>query len=456
MLGLLAMGLQAGLYYTGGLPLTLGEISRWVLAERLNEGALLYAGVYDFAGPLSAAVYMPVTWLFGRSSIALHLLSVLLVIYQCYLFNYTLIRRNAYNEKTYIPSLLYVALMFVSMDSYTLQPSLLGLTFLLLAARQLFSLEDRQLDQGIFFIGFYTAIAALFYVPYLYFFGLMALGVALFRTFSPRFFFLLAYGFAMPVVLAMMYYSISGRLYDLYEQYFGSLFTPAAISYTDFGELIVLSVLPGILLGLGLLRIANGRAFINFQINCQQLMFFWAVAGVLISLLSPERAVNHGVVLLPAVSFYGAHFLLLIQRRLLSELFFLLFCTAIFFVGYGHFYVGRHVLFADYAQATVQAVDAPTAGKKILVLGQGIQHYAQAQLATPYFNWAIAGERFDLSDYGRIQEIYAHFEAEWPEIIIDEAGIAPALFARLPLVAAQYMPMPNRPRYYIRQPIAPK
>lgn len=186
----------------------LPELKWMLLGERLGSGDfVMYQGVWDYTAPLSVFIYKWLFICFGKSRIPYFVLSILLVVIQAGIFNNVMLRNKAYNSSTYVPALVYMVFMNAFFDFLTLSPVLLSMTFVLLAMNNLFKRMDNQTKDELFiFTGVYLGIAALFYLPTVWFFMITILSLVLYTGSILRRMMLLIYGFALVVGLAGLYF----------------------------------------------------------------------------------------------------------------------------------------------------------------------------------------------------------------------------------------------------------
>lgn len=440
----------------GNFPAILPELHWMVLAESLSNGRQLYQDVWDFSGPLASGVYWTIYEVFGRSPLVLQLLAIALVFYQGAIFNWVLVQRDIFNEKTYIPALLYVIFMSLSFDFFTLSPVLMALTFLLLTAHKLFSLTDRKgADPEIFKMGLFLGIASMLYLPSVLFFIMVFLGLAFFRVTSARHLMLILFGFLLIVSGYTIYYLFTGSVSAFYQQYLLSLITyPQSIIHVELLEMAWLTIIPGILIFFGISRTLSERGFVNFQMNCQRLMLVWLIPAVLSLFFTPRLAPFQLIVLIPPVVFFVTHWLLLIRKRLVAELLFILSSLAVIFICYNSlFNYIPQIRKLDYEGLLVKASPIQEENQKVLVLGDAMEHFQQNYLVTPYLNWPLARRHFDhLDDYQNMSKVYDNISKDYPAIIIDEVQLATQLFDHFPILASKYKrSAKNEKLYYLVQ-----
>lgn len=439
-----------------GLPMTTPELNWLLLGEQLAAGKSMYTDIWDFTGPFSTGVYWLLHELFGKTRTPFFTLSVLLVTFQAMLFNRYLIRLNIYKEKTYLPALLYVVGMSISFDFFTLTPVLMALTFLLLMLQNIFRLDEQAIDQAVFRTGVYLGIAVLFYLPSLLFLLLALPGLALFRTSSVRYLLMLVYGFAFVLSLWMLYLYIDNGLEEFYRQYLGSYFAGNYQRYISGRGLLLLFAVPAAVLLMTIVRVRSERGFINFQVSCQQIMVIWLVVSVATLFFNHRIAPFQLQIFVPAICFFGAHFLLLLRKRLLAELYFWLVSLLVIGNLLNQYYNWLPVAnMVSYNKLLVHKKTADLAGyNRVLVLGEETGYYQNKTFTTPYLNWDLARRHFgQLENYQVLVEIYQNFEKDLPEIIIDTTPdrLSEKLFDRMPLLASKYRQAPaaDAARWYV-------
>lgn len=432
----------------GFVPLLQPELGWMLLGESLAEGRILYDGVWDNAGPFSAAVYWLMHILFGRSQLAFYLISSLLVVIQAFTFNGLLLRYKVYNESTYVPALIYMVLANMFYDFFILSPIVLCLTFLLLALRNLFRLiVGAGTDETIFFLGLFTGTSALFFLPSIALLIAFLFSLLIFTGTKPRQYMLLLFGLFLPFAAVTLYFSWEGVLDDFYWQYVQSLGVLATDDYLNLVSLLLISLVPAVFLLIGIYWFNNSRSFNNYQVRLQQAMFYYLLTGLLAIFFSPERSAYHLMLLLPVLAFYISHYFLLLRNRLKAELIFVAFLLLVLAVNYGLLignipYISQYIDdWTNYPKLEVQSRPEQdlVRGKRILSMGNDLSLYKEARLASPYLDWDLAAQQLTrIHFYEHLLEAYKNFSQDPPQVIVDDAGIMPALFRRMPTLKNKY------------------
>jgi hypothetical protein len=442
LLGVLViLGLVRAVFFFQVPPLLLPELNLLIIGEKLGQGATMYVDVWDKTAPLSALIYWGLHYFLGNSILPYRILAILLIFIQSVFLNWVLIRKNVYNEKSYLPALFYVLFACSTFDMLTLSPSLMSLTFLLLVFRNILSLNEEAFDNEIFKTGIYLGIAILLYLPNFVFIFFIAIGFALFRTASTRQYLLFIYGISFIFSFFVIYYFWVGKLHFFFQNFLSNIFDFNWASYLSWKTIIAVMLLPSLFLIVSLLRVFNETSFINFQSNTQLLMLIWLAISLISNVFAPNFGTYQLILLAPVFSIFITYFFLLYRKKLLKEILFLALIVLIGFNGYASAYPwGRLQDYINYENLYAnKPKDFAFSQQKILVLGENLSYYRDNQLATPYLDWELSQAHFAYLDtYASMIATYENLEKDLPEIIIDEAGFAEKLFAKISILQSSY------------------
>ncbi|TDQ17181.1 hypothetical protein DFQ04_1833 [Algoriphagus boseongensis] len=424
-------------------PLTEPTLLWMVLGERLNEGFSLYKDVVDDTGPLSAAFFEIMDWLFGRNQIAYELVGRFLILFQIFHWNSSLLKYRVFDENSYLPAIIMAALFHFSFDLLGLSPALLGNTFLVLALGQLFSqtVLQKETSESTLLIGLYGGLATGFhlyfaiFLPYILFTGLVISG------FSFRQLILALVGFFLPLVLILVYYFWNDSLTDILEIY------PSIFTYPDYSYQSILTwLIPGslpILLSLG------GYFFSTFlrgaTINQQkqkQLIILWLIFSALVFFLVKRQAAFQLVVFIPGMTYLINQFFLSFRSGLIGKL-------AFYFLILGLPAAG--IVFWQNQTQTSQGYFVSESnssnewkGKKIMVMGEDSSPYLDAQLGGPFINFHLAQDY--LAKEKSLEEktrVYRKIFLQKPEVVLDPQGTFRQFMDEFPAIKAWYQEKEN-------------
>ena len=171
-------------------------------------------------------------------------------------------------------------------------------------------------------------------------------------------------------------------------------------------------------------------------------MLFFFLSGFIAISMVKDFTTYQLIYFIPAVAFFVAHYLLSIKNWFMAEITFLFFFALIIlnnlFPVKNYLHVNQ---FASYDKLIIQKStnESLTSEKRILVIGESTFEYTNSKLATPYLNWQYA--KVHLSNpnyYDNLTAIYQSFSNDMPDVIIDEMGLIPALFEKMPTINDKY------------------
>ena len=126
--------------------MTSQELKGAVLGEAVGS-KLLYVEIVDHSPALVAVTEGVLNFVFGRSVLGRHILALIVIFFQASFFSILLINNKAYNENTYLPSLIFGLLCFFSFDLLSLSPELIASALLLLALNNIFKEIEFRIDR---------------------------------------------------------------------------------------------------------------------------------------------------------------------------------------------------------------------------------------------------------------------------------------------------------------------
>ena len=430
-------------FFLGDFPLILPELQWMLIGEKMSAGSQLYTELWDDVAPFSATVYWLLDELFGRSPWAYHILGILLVFFQAYLFNDLLLRNRAYTQNTYVPAFIYIILMNCFFDFSSLPPVLMSLTFILLAINNIFKRIDNQTKDEFFLnTGIYLGLATLFYLPCFLFLFSTFLSLLFFTGSIPRRYLLLVYGLYVPLVLTWFYYYWNNGEVGFSINFLQSPFWLKPNYYVEFKTLTAIICIPLFYTLLSLWSINRRSHFVNYQVRLQYAMFFVLVMAGLSFSITKDFAPYQLIIFVPAMAFFISHYFLLLKTGIMSEIKFSIFWGLIIFINWGsvyNFFPLETWFNIENMLVKETKWSAHIKDKRVLLLGDNLHVYKEAQHATPYLNWQLSQLQLNYPNYfDNISDIYQKFSDDMPEIIIDEKQIAPVLFEKIPLIGNSY------------------
>lgn len=440
---LLYLGIRVPLLLLG-IPDTALQLKAMLVGERMAEGFALYRDIYDITPPLAAAVYWLLDLVAGRNALVHQGLAGLLILYQGLRLNLIFARNEVFPEKSMLPALLYVTLGSIFFEFDLLSPLLIGNTFVVLALGYLTSISKGGYNtRKLFKAGFMLGLAALSYLPLLFFLLIGGFAILFYASNAFRSFLLLLCGFLFPYAAVMTYYLYTGSLLHFIDFNLISSWQFRLDFLLPPLDVLKIWAAPLALLLLSFYRLTSVPMRLNYQAKFQQLMFGWLLTGVVVAFSGQVVSAATLLLFLPPISYFGVFFFQQKKRLWLTEGAFLALLLTVLTLRYSRPLGLQPFVGLDSSPLELNPAPKYRAIKqaRILVLGEGLAYYVHNQVSTPYLNWRLARDHFaTLDQYASVFEIYRHFSRESPEYIMDEAGLMPELQYKIPAIFGKYHP----------------
>lgn len=440
--------------FIGELSLTYEEQNLMLLGEKLGSGIMIYRDVDTSIGPFAAAFYWIADLLFGKTTLAYHIFSMVLIMLQASMLNFTLNKYDVLPERTFLPALIYVVLSFWFFDFFSLAPVMIAITFMLPAVDQVFRmLKNGNTDYGMFFVGFCIACATLCYFPSFVFLLMLCLVLLFYTSTLPRRYAILLFGFLFPLILCSTYFFYFSAFGAFAEDFLLHNLKMETIKNVSFFDMLKLIVLPLVFLIMAFLKVSN-VGLVIFQSKCRKVMFYWIVLAAMSFLFGNQTAPFQLYLFVPPLAYYLTHYFILIRRKLLRGLMFYLLMFGLLTISYGHTSVlGNFLTFVDLSDYMVKPVPRKDIqGKRVLVLGNMPEYYRNNSVATRYFQWSICDKKFEnINTYDVLPEIYLELKKDMPDYIISKEDYAPNLIGRVLEFQRRYVLISTDPFIFERR-----
>lgn len=420
--------------------LTLQELRDMVVGERVGN-KILYVDLVDRTPPLMAVIDGLLNFFLSRSLLARHLLALFALFFQAAYFAVLLINNRAYNENTYVPSLIFGLLCFVSFDVLSPAPEVFASTLLLLALNNIFKEVEFRVDRDTIALslGLYIGLASLIVLSYTVFLPGAILILILFARTSLRKILLVLLGFGLTHGIVFTLYYYYGHTDDLWRNYYMANLEQASSLMVSIRTLVVLGVLPFLYFLVSLFMLTRDARFTKYQSQIFQVLFLWLVLAAIEVWLEPGIAPHSFIIFLPPLAYFISHFLLLVRRKPIAELMLWLFVVGVLFIGT----TSRLGLIpgVDYSQLFVgdSAYDKSIRGKRVMVVGEDPGLYRHNSLGGGFYDWELSRDYFEHPEYyEHVIRMNRAFEEDAPEVIVDKEGRMEAVLDRLPAIQERY------------------
>jgi len=431
------------LFFSPHLPLLSNELEWMLIGRKLNEELFLYNEVLTQVAPLSSYFYQLVDATFGQSQLIYEIIAAVVVYLQALLFNFMINKHNLFNEKNYIGALLYVVLMSISFDLMKLSPALLANTFVLMGVNSVLSQIEKRDGVGddVFETGFFLGLATLFHHPAFVFLFWAILTLFLYTGINIRQAFMVVLAFLLPVFFMYLFFYFNDKGPDFVQVWLLNLNNFVKLTLLNIRDILIVYTLPVLLSLMGIAKVLRGQRYNSFQNRSHQALLILGIFTFIAFLISGKYLPSNLVYFIIPLAFYCAGFFVHSKRLFVPELIFLLFFGTVVFISYlgakNIFGISTRLL-ADYRVRETSSL-TNYGDKRIFVTGRNVDAYRSHDMATGYLSWNLARRDFENPDnYLSISNIYNNFTRDMPEVIIDEEGVMPEVFAHIPGLAIKY------------------
>lgn len=245
----------------------------------------------------------------------------LLIFFQGIFLNYLVSRFQLNRESTYFLAVFYVFTMAAVYPAFTLSAPVMGLTFLLFMLHELFGVYKSKVPAGrVFNVGFWVALASLFYLPWFIFLPFGLIGLVILNVLDARNLVVLLIGFCVPYFLIWTYFFFYDQGSLFWQQQFAENFSFFDFSVLGNIDFYYRLVLVGLVLIMGLL---NWQQFLfRTKIQIQKyfnLVLLFLLFGAISFFFQREVGTEHlAVICVPIAIFLGLS-MLRIKNKPIAE-----------------------------------------------------------------------------------------------------------------------------------------
>ncbi len=408
-----------------------------VLGERLGEGFFLYQDIIDDSGPLSAGLFTMVDFLFGRSQLAYELIGRAFILFQIIYWNTILIKYRVFDENTYLPAIIMAALFHFSFDMLSLNPAMLGSTFLILALGQLFSqtVLQKETSESTLLIGIYGGLAAGFHPSYLLFLPYMVItGIAI-SSFSFRQLMLSLVGYVLPILFIIVFYYWNDGLQEAIDIW-PMILVSEKISFQSVWSWLTLASFPIVLSMVGYFLSAVLKGSTINQQKQRQLIILWLIFAAAEFFFIKKQAAFQLIIFIPGLTYMITQCFIHLKRGMISNLSFYL---LIFGLPIGAWWFWQTKVDNPMYFVSEQ-INPALNGKEIMILGPDISDYQNSKLGGPFLNYSLSkvylNQDRDLPEKARLYQMLQNQE---PQVIIDQEGQFEAILNDFPELSRHYV-----------------
>jgi len=375
-------------------PLTVPELNQFALGEMLNDNKALYVEIVDRTPPIFAWLSELAETLFGRSVVARHVVALLLIFFSAAYFSILLI-----NNKAYIRV---------------------------------------QRDETVFNLGLFVGIASLLVFSYtIFLIGTVAI-LLIFTRISLRKLLLLIVGFLLPHAMLFTFYWYGDHHQAFIQYFYLANLSLSDIPLIDSQSLWILGAVPSIYFVFSLVMLNREARFTKYQSQLLQVMLLWMIVGLVEIVFTQKRTPHSFITLIPSLTYFISHYLLLIRRKRIAEM--MLWLLVLGALGVSWLAKAGRLSSVNYANLiVVEKSKSGIAGKRVLNLDDDITIYQSNKVAGFFLDPKLSQSVSKHPEYFKnVLLMQLSFEKDAPEIIVDKDDLMKPFFQRMPKWKPQY------------------
>jgi hypothetical protein len=433
--------------------LPLEDLKHLILGEKMASGFFIYRDILDNTPPLAAMLYFLSTAIFGKSILVFQLLATFLIFIQAQIFKFVCNSNELMTEKGDVPALAYIVFSICCYDLLSLSPALISVTFILLALDKIFKhIRSENKESEMFATGFYIGLAYLSFASNFIFLIIALVVFSLFTRSGARFYALMLLGFAFTIISMGTYFYYFDGLEPFIRCYLMDFPVRVNYNFNFYTEGVLLIALPILFFMIvSFLIVFTHNRYINYQIVCQQIMFFTLIIVLGIIILFFSNTLSSFILILPFVSFFTAHYWVVTRRKILANLLLFSFLIHCLLVIYSYFpleiYPQKLINF-NFQISQKGKLNEQYENKAVVVFGKEFNIFLCNKHATPFVNWHLSKTYLqDMEHYESVVNVAKGFSESLPDVIIDEENVMPKIFDRIPFLRRSYSDTPQKGIY---------
>ncbi|RFZ91883.1 beta-carotene 15,15'-monooxygenase [Mucilaginibacter conchicola] len=280
-----------------------------------------------------ARLLLPVGYEYALSPFENVCLAGLVVLGQAVLLNFLVNKYNLLGRSTFLPSLMYVTVTALFPQFLILSAPLLCNFLLIWMLFKLFSFyKGDDAKSTAYDLGMIVALGSIIYLPYIYLFLAIWLGLVIFKPFNWREWISGILGYVTVFFFFAVFYYLNNRLGSFYQIWapLGTKF-PNSINIKYLNYLVLIPVI--IIIGLFLFHFQKNyyKSYVQVRKSFQLLLVIFIIAGLSFYVKSQFSLTHFVLCAVPAAVFLAYYFAYASRKWFYESLYLLLLISIIYF-----------------------------------------------------------------------------------------------------------------------------
>ena len=276
---------------------------------------------------------LPVSYKYDISSTINILMAEVIVFVQALLLNHLVNHDNLLGKPTFLPALMYITISGLFTPFLILGPPLLCNFLVISMFFQLFSFyKSKDAKAAAYNLGMIVAVGSIIYLPFIYFFLAIWIGLIIFRPLNWRELAAAIMGYITIFFFLAVYYFLNDSLSQFYNIWIilGAKF-PANISINYYNYLVLIPVILILVLCFFKLQQNFFRSYVQIRKSFQLLFFVFLIAALSFYVKDAFRLNHFLLCTVPGAVFFAYYFLYAKNKWFYETLYCLLLISIIYF-----------------------------------------------------------------------------------------------------------------------------
>ncbi len=433
---LVIWGLSTFLFVQADIDPFYWELKNQLIGQKLNEGFRMYQDIRDNTGPFAAGFFQLLDFLRIPISMNAYWASAL-IIFQSFVFQRTIQRYELMPPMGYLPFFIYAVFFHFSLDFIVPSAALLGVTFLLLAWREIVKQQSTlNVDDRVFLIGLFIGAAGLCYPSYFLFIFWAFLSLVFYSGINIRQILLVIVGFLIVNIITGLVYTYHGNFPYLIQVFQNSAIEFHAPAWVQLQDIAWTYLAPIAYAIYGFWKVVeNPKVKSNGQ-KAQQTNLIWIFTGIIAIFTLPATDSNNVLFFSPALAYFTLNSFFLLKKYWIREI--------MIWAMLGLSYFSLAFDWKTQSQKRVQESPLSIRNERIMILGPQIEAYRNNTMAGPFVNWELSKSLFDdLNQYKTIVLLDQYMNQDAPNYIYDPTGKFKLVQNYLPYLKTRYQETGN-------------
>ncbi len=234
-------------------------------------------------------------------------------------------------------------------------------------------------------------------------------------------------------------YYFWGETVSLWQGFYAPNFTIGGELLIDIKSIFILGALPLTYFVFSLFMLNREARFTKYQSQLFQVMFLWLLVCFIQVLMTSQFSPHSFITFIPSLAYFISHYLLLIRRKWIAEVMFLIFFAGILGINIMARYGKLKSVHYESLLAKESPYQSQIKNQRIMVLANDPGIYRHNKLGGFFLDWNLSRKILEQPDYyENVILVNEAFTVDPPDVVIDPNDLMKGFFDRIPLLQSMY------------------